>query len=994
VPIVFSFYPAGGFCTPQLKLSYIMCVYHFGGRVPETIPCIQTFHAKFNFKSPGGRVFPMKSKAAVLTASRSYFPLIFVLAMAASSVFAQSQPPRQAKPAQTGGGEKAVAEVDIPFQKFVLDNGLTLIVHEDHKAPIVAVNLWYHVGSKNEKPGKTGFAHLFEHLMFGGSEHSHGRYIDTMERIGATDLNGTTNLDRTNYFEDVPTSALDLTLWMESDRMGHLLGALDQKTLDLQRGVVQNEKRQGENQPYGVTRQLLTQNTYPAGHPYSWTTIGDMADLDAASMKDVQEWFKTYYGPSNVVLVLAGDIDAKTAKEKVEKYFGDIPPGPPVAHQEVWIAQMTGTHRQKVQDRVPQARIYKVWNIPEAGSADADYLDLVSDVLSSGKTSRFYKRLVYDDQIATNANAFVNLNEIGGQFLIQATARPGEGLGQVEKELDEELARFLKTGPTPDELQRVKTEYAANFVRGIERIGGFGGKSDQLARNQVFHGDPAAYKISLKRVQNATAENLRAAANHWLADGVYILEVHPFPEYKTASTGADRSKAPETGTPPDLKLPKLQRASLSNGLKVILAERHEVPLVHFWMAADAGYAADQFAAPGTASLTSSLLDGGTKTRTALQINDQLAAVGAELNAYSNLDMSIMELSALKDKLDASLDLFADVILNPVFPESDFKRQQKLTLAAIEREKNAPVQMALRVFPALLYGAGHAYGNPLTGSGTTESVTKMTRENLAKFHQAWYHPNNATLLIVGDTTLSEITPKLEKLFSTWKAAEVPKKNVGTVSLAAKSAVYLMDKPGALQSVIIAGSIAPPKANPKEIAIEAMNDEFGGTFGARLNMNLREDKHWSYGARSLMFPARAQRPFIAFAPVQTDKTKESLAEMNKEFRGILGDRPPTADELARVQANETLRLPGSRETQEEVGQSILDLVQFGLPDDYYETYAGKVRALQISDVEDAAKTVVHPDNLIWVIVGDRAKIEAGVKELNLGEIHLLSPDGKPM
>src|SRR6266704_2562232 len=362
--------------------------------------------------------------------------MILVLAFAACGVFA----PRLR--AQSG------ADVDIPFQKLVLNNGLTLIVHEDHKAPIVAVNLWYHVGSKNEKLGKTGFAHLFEHLMFGGSEHASGRYIDAMEKIGATDLNGTTNTDRTNYFEDVPTNALDYTLWMESDRMGHLLGALDQKTLDLQRGVVQNEKRQGENQPYGVTRLLITQNSYPAGHPYSWTTIGEMADLDAASMKDVQEWFKTYYGPSNVILVLAGDIDAKTAKEKAEKYFGDIPAGPPVAHQEAWIAKMTGTHRQKVQDRVPQARIYKIWNIPEYGNAAADYLDLVSDVLSTGKTSRFYKRLVYDDQIATNANAFVALSEIGGQFRVQATARPGQDLAQVEKELDEELARFLREGPT------------------------------------------------------------------------------------------------------------------------------------------------------------------------------------------------------------------------------------------------------------------------------------------------------------------------------------------------------------------------------------------------------------------------------------------------------------------------------------------------------------------------------------------------------------------
>jgi zinc protease len=711
-------------------------------------------------------------------------------------------------------------------------------------------------------------------------------------------------------------------------------------------------------------------------------------------MTDVKDWFKTYYAPSNVVIVIAGDIDAKTAREKVTKYFGDIPAGPPVAHQEVWIAKMTGTHRQVVQDRVPQARIYKVWNIPEYGSAEADYLDLVSDCLSAGKSSRFYKRLVYEDQIATDAAATVDLREIGGQFVIRATARPGQSIAQVEKELDEELARFIKSGPTPEEMQRVKAQYQANFIRGIERIGGFGGKSDRLAQSQVYEGSPDAYKATFMRAQEATAEELKSAANRWLADGVYVLDVLPFPEYKTASTHADRSKPPEPGAPPELRLPKLQRATLSNGLKVILAERHEVPLVDFWMTADAGYAADQFAAPGTASMTSALLDGGTGSRSALQISEQLAMLGAQVNANSNLDRSTIRLSSLKANLDPSLEIYADVILNPSFPESDFKRQQKQQIAGIQREENTPVQMALRVIPGLIYGKGHAYGNPLTGSGTTASVGKMAREDLVKFHQTWLRPNNATLIVVGDTTLEEVTPMLEKYFAGWKPGEVPKKNISTVQLAPKPVVYLIDKPGALQSVIIAGHAAPPTANPKEIAIEAMNDALGGNFGSRINMNLREDKHWSYGTRSILVGAKGQRPFITIAPVQTDKTREAMAEMDKEFRGIVGDRPVTPDELAKIQANETLRLPGSRETLNSVGQSIIDLLQFGLPDDYYETYAGKVRALKISDIDAAAQEVVHPDNMVWVVVGDRAKIEAGVRELNLGEIQFLDAEGKQL
>ncbi len=881
--------------------------------------------------------------------------------------------------------------IDIPYERFVLDNGLTVIVHEDHKAPIVAINTWYHVGSKNEKPGKTGFAHLFEHLMFGGSEHAPGRYIDGMERIGATDLNGTTNPDRTNYFENVPTSAVDFTLWMESDRMGHLLGALDQKTLDLQRGVVQNEKRQGENQPYGVTRQLITQNTYPAGHPYSWTTIGEMADLDAASMTDVKEWFKTYYGPSNVVIVLAGDIDVKTAREKVTKYFGDIPAGPPVAHQEKWIAKMTGTHRQIVQDRVPQARIYKLWNIPEYGTADADYLDLVSDCLSAGKSSRFYKRLVYEDQIATEASATVDLREIGGQFVIRATARPKQDVVAIEKALDEELARFMKSGPTPEEMQRVKTQHQANFIRGVERIGGFGGKSDRLAQSQVFLGSPDAYKISLERVRHATAEDLRLAAQHWLSDGVYTLEVDPFPEY-TAAAAVDRSKAPEAGTPPALKMPKIERATLSNGLKILLAERHEVPLVDFTLASDAGFASDASTSPGTSNLAMLALTDGTRTRDALKISDELDSLGAILKGTSNLDLSFLSLSALTSKLDPSLELFADVILHPSFPEKDVKREQKLALAGIDREQNTPTLLAMRIVPGLLYGSGHPYANPLTGSGTKESVAKLTRADLVKFHENWLRPANSTMVIVGDTTMAEITPKLEKLLGGWKNGNPPVKDLKTVAVAEKPVVYLIDKPGAQQSVLVAAVVAPPRANPQEIAIEAMNNALGGMFGARLNMNLREEKHWTYGARTVLRDARSQRPFYAIAPVQTDKTKEALFEIEKEFRGIVGDKLISAEELSKIQANEILKLPGSRETLESLTQALVDLVQFGLPDDYYDTYAGKVRALKIDDVNAAAKDVIRPDNLIWIVIGDRSKIETGVRELNLGDFKLMDIDGK--
>jgi len=895
---------------------------------------------------------------------------------------------------QRAARASAPAPITIPYQRFVLKNGLTLLVHEDHKAPIVAVNIWYHVGSKNERPGRTGFAHLFEHLMFNGSEHFNDDYFQPFERIGATDQNGTTNEDRTNYFENVPTNALDVALWMESDRMGHLLGAIDTAKVNEQRGVVQNEKRQGENQPYGKVDDLMTEGTYPAGHPYSWTVIGSMADLNAASVEDVKEWFRTYYGPNNAVIALAGDITPETARQKVEQFFGDIAATPPIAKQSTWIARRTGSHREIMQDRVPQARIYKEWNIPEYGSADADYLDLVTDVLAAGKTSRLYKRLVYDEQIATDVNAYVDLREIGGQLVVRATAKPGGDLTRVERAIDAELARFIQTGPTASELRRVKTQSRANFIRGVERIGGFGGKSDVLARNEVFTGSADHYLVTRRRIAAATAGDLKSAAARWLSDGEWVLEVHPYPTFETAASGADRSKLPDAGTPPDARFPAIARATLPNGLKIVLAERHSIPQVQLTLLLDAGYAADQFAAPGTASLALDMLDEGTTRRTALQISDTLSQLGAQLFTSSQLDVSRVALSTLKENLDPALDIFADVVLNPSFPQADFQRQQRQRLARIQREKVQPVQMALRVFPQLLYGANHAYGNPLTGSGTEASVSGMTRDDLVRFQRTWFKPNHATLVIVGDVSLAEIQPKLTRLFSGWRAGEVPQKNVSTVPDQPRPLVYILDRPGAEQSVILAADLAAPKANAREYAIEAMTSLLGGQFTSRVNMNLREAKHWSYGAFTFIWDARGQRPFIAYAPVQTDKTKESMIEVDKELRGILGPRPVTADELAKAQANLTLTLPGNWETMDAVQGSLEQLVTFGLDDHYYETYAQRVRALTIPDAAGAAQETIRPDHLVWVVVGDRSKIEAGIRELNFGEIRFLDADGKPL
>ncbi len=883
-----------------------------------------------------------------------------------------------------------ISNLEIPCERFILDNGLTVIVHEDHKTPIVAVNIWYHVGSKNEKHGKTGFAHLFEHLMFGGSEHLNGSYIEAMERIGATDLNGTTSEDRTNYFENVPRSALDYALFAESDRMGHFYNTISQELLDLQRGVVQNEKRQSENQPYAIVEDLVVKSTYPVGHPYDHTVIGSMEDLDSASVENVREWFKTYYTPSNAVLVLAGDLTPAEAEENARRYFGHIPSGPPVAHQRAWIAKMAGEHREVVEDRVPQARIYKIWNVPGYGTEAADELRLVAGVLSSGKTSRLYKRLVYDDQIATHVSAYLDEREIGSQFVVVATARQSEDsqsdvLKKVERALDEELARFLEDGPTARELDRIKAQSYAGFVRGVERIGGFGGKSDILASSQTYLGSPDGYRQRLEHLQRATSTGLRDAARSWLSDGVYALEVFPFVDSAQPSEAkADRSRMPEIGPAHELNLPVIHEDRLSNGLRILLAERHEIPVVNFWLDIDAGYAADHLATPGTARLASSLLTGGTQRRTALEISDELQMLGAQLSAGCNLDMSTVYLSALKPTLDEALDLYSDVILNPSFPVTDFERQQKLQLSAIANERVTPLQMALRALPPILFGPRHAYGIPLTGSGTEESVKKLTRDDMARFHEAWFSPNNSTFFVVGDTTLSEIKPKLEQFFGNWQPAKVPAKNVVTVPKPAKPVLYLIDKPGALHSVVIAGTIAPPPDARTEIALETMNNVFGGTFGARLNMNLREEKHWSYGAASILYGARAQRPFLAYASVQGDKTADSIAEMLAELNGILGTKPICEEELQKVKQQQILELPGAHETMNSIGNLLSDLLQFGLPLDFYTTYVSRVSALTIPDLEACAKSLLDPRHMIWMVVGDRSQIEPALRDLQLGEI----------
>jgi zinc protease len=885
-----------------------------------------------------------------------------------------------------------VDSVDIPYQQFYLDNGLRVIVHEDHKAPIAAVTVWYHVGSKNEQAGKTGFAHLFEHLMFNGSENYDDEYFKPFQQVGATSMNGTTDFDRTNYFETVPSTAVDLALWMESDRMGHLLGAIDQDKLDEQRGVVQNEKRQSENQPYGKVFENIMQNVFPEGHPYSWLPIGSMADLNAASLDDVRHWFQSYYGPNNATLVIAGDVDAATMKSKAQLYFGDIQPAPPISRQQRWIPTLAKPRRVVLEDRAPQARVYKAWPAPAWASDAATRLELVDSILTEGKNSRLYRRLVYEDQIASDIGSFPFFGEIGGAFAVWVTAQPGQDLSEVERRLDEEVTKFLESGPTREELARVKTQYLAGFVRGIEQVGGFRGKSNILAENAVFGGRPDFYKHRLETIRASTAKQIADAARNWLSGPALTLEVHPYRQNLRASgEGAERDSPPMPQSFPDAPFPAMREASLSNGMRLIVAERHAVPIVRFSLQMNAGYASDEFASPGVANLAMQMLDEGTKSRDSLEISEQLGELGAELNSGSNLDFSFVNLSALKDNLDESLKIYADVILNPVFPEKEIQRLRRLQLSSIEQEKSRPMSMALRVFPKLVYGEGHAYSLPMTGSGTTASVESIGRDDLERFHRTWFKPNNATMIVVGDTTLDEVQPKLEALFSDWQRGDVPEKDIPNVELPSQQRVFLIDRPGSEQSMIFAGQVMPPKRDPQEIAIEAMNDVLGGSFTSRINMNLREDKTWSYGTRSVIVDTMGQRPFIAYAPVQGDKTAPSMAEIAREIREFVTSRPASSDEVETTKKRNTLSLPGRWETAGAVARDIAEIVRFHLPEDYWSHYAELVDELDATKVDAAAERVLAPNRLTWVVVGDLSKIEREVVDLQLGPVTVLDTEG---
>ena len=878
---------------------------------------------------------------------------------------------------------------EIKYESFKLDNGLTVIVHEDKKVPMVAVNVWYHVGSKNEKLGKTGFAHLFEHLMFNGTENYNNEYFEPFEKIGSTDQNGTTNSDRTNYFQNVPTNALDLALWMESDRMGHLLGVVDQDKLDEQRGVVQNEKRQGENQPYGKAFTRISESAFPKGHPYSWSTIGSMDDLDAASLEDVQGWFKTYYGPNNAVLALAGDIDLETAKLKVAKYFADIPSGPPLIKPEKWIAKRSEEKREVMFDDVPQARIYKIWNVPERDTEAAAHFDLASSVLVGGKNSPLYKELVYEQQIATSVSSFYYDREIAGMFFIVADVVAGVDPATVEAAMDDVMAEFTKRGPNPKLLKAEKTKKLAGFIRGIQRIGGFGGKSDLLATCQTYTGDPGCYQKNTAYLDAVTPSKMKATFAKWIDDTPYVLTILPTDKYSVSETDLDRSAGiPFPTEKVEFQFPTLQTATLSNGAKVVLAQRKGVPLVEMNFQFNFGYAQENNDELGYTNFMMGMLNEGTKKYSSLEFDEVLDSLGSNLGFGSGLDTSVATLSSLKANLSQTLDLAKEALINPTFPEKEIERIKKETLAGIIQEENRPASIAYRNIGKLLYGDDHPYGKPLTGSGISETISSITRANIMDVHSRAINSAHLTFAVAGDIEMEELVDLLESKFGDWSAnSDSGLKALTTVELPDNRTIYLIDKPNAQQSYIVAGQLLPPSATDEEIEIDYMNYAIGGSFTARLNMNLREDKSWSYGVRTRLGDAKGQRAMLVTAPVQTDKTSESMAEIVKEYSDYLSTKPITQDELAKGKASKTLRLPGQFETLGALKGGVSGIVTYDRDLDYLDQLPALLDEPSLTQVQAKAQKYIKPNQWTWLIVGDLSKIEEPIRALGLGEVKVI-------
>ncbi len=890
-----------------------------------------------------------------------------------------------------GQAPAVAADEPVPYEQFTLPNGLRVIVHEDHKTPKVAVAVWYRVGSANEPRGKSGFAHLYEHLMFNGSEHHDKEYFPPLQEIGASGVNGATSLDQTYYYEIVPTGGLERVLWLESDRMGYMVGAITQAKLDEQRAVVQNEKRTYENQPYALMDQREAEGMFPENHPYYHSTIGSMEDLSAASLEDVQAWFGQYYGAANAVVTLSGDVTPETARALVTKYFGSIPAGPPTTRVTAWVPTLDRDKTEVMHDNVPQTAIAWTWPVPGQGSTEAEALKMAAHVLGRGKSSRLYQALVQERQIASSASANYQAMAVAGIFSIDVRLKDGVDPDVADAAVREVLTEFVKRGPTEAELARAKATSYGDMVRMMESIYV---QAMALSDGALFSDNPGQYLEDERKFGALAGREVLAVSNDWLTRPSYRLTVLPFGDHTVTADAADRTTLPPLGPSPDLALPVLHEARLSNGIRVVLSERRGTPAVDMVMAFDAGQAAEQHMKDGLQTFTLGLMDEGTRTLTSQALADRQAMLGARIMGYGDADTTNFALSALSRALPDSIALWADYIRNPGFRPADLERDRALQLSQLSQSLAEPNDIAQRTFSNLLYGESHAYGLRL--SGRAETLQSISRDDVVAFHESWIRPDNAVIYAAGDTDFTTFVAALEKAFGDWQAPARAKGTKTLDAIATRTAprVILIDKPGAIQSVIRVGEIMPSTLDPRDFDIGAVSDVLGGSFTSRLNMNLREDKGWTYGASSGVGDTRGPRAFTVATSVQTDKTAEALAEINGEIRGIRHDRPATIEELALLSKGQVLALPGQFETNQALVGYLQYVNRFERPYDWITTLPAKYEALTPAGVTATADALLDPDALTWVVVGDLAATEQKIRALNLGPVEVWDAEGRKL
>ena len=864
----------------------------------------------------------------------------------------------------------------ISYDKFTLPNGLDVILHEDHALPMTAVNVWYHVGSKDEQAGKTGFAHLFEHVMFEGSKHHDRSYFEPLQKVGAN-LNGSTTSDRTNYWETVPSNYLELALWLESDRMGYLLDALDQKRFDVQRDVVKNERRQSyENRPYGMAHLLLQSAVFPSPHPYSWPVIGSMEDLDAASLDDVRDFFRKYYAPSNASLAIAGDFDPDDARRLVERYFGGLPPGPPISRIGRMDSDLPGAVSLDMRDRVQLARLYLVWPTGPIFGPDEAAVTMLAGVLGDGRSSRLYDSLVYRKQIARDVGVYNHAQEIAGEFHLQVTLNEGHSPEQAEEALRAHVERIIQEPPTEEELQRAKNRIRSAHVRQLERLGGFGGRADQLNYYNTLAGDPGAINTDLDRYDAVTPEQVRRAAEATLNGAHVRLVVTPERSLRASEESLDRTAMPSAAAPARFTPPTPRSLCLSNGIPVRFVRKPGVPMVAVRAVVRAGAIMDPPDSPGLSNFAASMLPEGTANRTSQQIAAQMEFLGAHLGVDVAREHAVVSTASLTSHWEEALDILADSLRNAAFPEFDLKRMRERHLTDLRRVADNPAGIAARASRGLVYGPRSAYGHPV--SGTEDVIRGASRDDLMAHYAALYSPANTTLIAVGDLDESDALEKLEEAFGDWQgdgASSAPRDEADPPA-PAEIVIHIADKPGAPQSVIRAGHLVIPRRHPDYLALNVLNYLFGGQFSARLNTNLRQDKGYSYGYTSSISWFAGPSMLMAGGGVQTAVTADAVSETIKEFREIRSNRPATAEELADALDGIRRGLPGQFETVSQTAMQLTRMVVHDLPDDYFDTYLDALDALTLDDIRRVAVDHLDDARLVVLVVGDRETVEPGL------------------